>query len=127
PFLDLPVRPGPMARPGHSVTFLPVRDIEQLAELLRQRNVIDARIAELIGQPALSGHVGEYIAAGVFGIALHESASAAGSDGLLRHGPLAGKTVNANLYGNDEGLLDLPREGVPADYTLVLTGPRSAG
>jgi hypothetical protein len=70
--------------------------------------------------------VGEYIAAGVFDIALHESASAAGSDGLFRHGPLAGKTVNIKLYGKDEGLLDLPREGVPADYTLVLTGPRSA-
>jgi hypothetical protein len=102
-------------------------EIERLAELLQQRNQIDAGIARLIGRPALPGHVGEYIAASVFGIALHDSASAAASDGLFVDGPLAGKSVQVKLYGKDEGLLDLPREGAAsADYTLVLAGPRSA-
>jgi hypothetical protein len=102
-----------------------VSDIEDLAQLLRQRNLIDADIAKIIGRPALAGHVGEYIAAEVFGIALHDSAAKAASDGVFTEGPLAGKSVNVKLYGKDEGILDLPVKGVPADYTLVLTGPRT--
>ena len=101
--------------------------MEMLAELLRERVHLDARIANLIGRPALSGHIGEFIAAEIFGIALNESASAANTDGTFINGPLAGKTVNVKLYGKNEGLLDLPREGMlAADYTLVLAGPRSS-
>jgi hypothetical protein len=71
--------------------------------------------------------VGEYIAAGVFNIDLHYSATTAASDGTFSEGPLAGKSVNVKLYGKAEGILDLPREGTTsADYTLVLTGPRTA-
>jgi hypothetical protein len=103
-----------------------MEEIEQLAELLHRRNLIDIDIAKLIGRPALSGHVGENIAAGIFAIVLHASASAAASDGIFGQGPLAGKSVNVKLYGNDEGILDLPSHGTPADYTLVMAGPRSA-
>jgi hypothetical protein len=39
---------------------------------------------------------------------------------------LDGKSVNVKMYGKDEGILALPVQGVAADYTLVLTGPRSA-
>lgn len=101
--------------------------IEQLAELLRKRATIDERIAQLVGRPALPGHIGEFIAAAIFAIDLNESASAAASDGRFTSGPLAGKSVNVKLYGKHEGLLDLPRDGTrTADYTLVLVGPRSA-
>jgi hypothetical protein len=103
-----------------------VSDIEDLARLLRQRNLVDADIAKLIGRPALTGHVGEFIAAEVFGIDLHDSASKAASDGVFREPPLAEKSVNVKLYGKVEGLLDLPVPGATmADYTLVLTGPPS--
>jgi hypothetical protein len=101
--------------------------IEQLAELLHERNVIDARIATVIGRPALPGHIGEFIAAEIFGLSLNESASAAASDGTFTGGPLAGKSVNVKLYGKNQGVLDLPAAGAQvADYTLVLVGPRSA-
>lgn len=101
--------------------------IDELAELLRERTAIDARIAELIGRPALPGHIGEFIAATVFEITLNASASMAATDGTFTTGAVAGRTVNVKLYGKNEGLLDLPRDGAPAaDYTLVLAGPRSA-
>ena len=104
----------------------PVTRIDELAQLLRERALIDARIAQLIGRPALPGHIGEFIASEIFGIALNDSASAAAHDGTFVGGPLAGRSVNIKLYGKNEGLLDLPRDGAPnADYTLVLVGPRS--
>ena len=36
--------------------------LKQLASLLARRNAIDEKIAALIGRPAISGHVGEWIA-----------------------------------------------------------------
>jgi hypothetical protein len=101
-------------------------EIEDLAQLLHQRNVIDASIGKIIGRPALPGHIGEFIAARILAIDLHTSASTAASDGIFREGPLAGKSVNVKLIGKDKGLLNLPRDGVTAaDYILVLAGPLS--
>ena len=37
--------------------------LQQLAELIRQRNRIDDAIADIIGRPAEKGHISEYIAA----------------------------------------------------------------
>jgi hypothetical protein len=97
--------------------------LERLAELLRERNRISSEIATLIGRPALSSHIGEYIASKIFDITLYESATHKGADGQFRSGPLRGKTVNVKLYGKKEGLLDINH--APADYYLVLTGPDS--
>jgi hypothetical protein len=91
-----------------------------LASLLRRRNSVDAEIARLIGRPALQGHIGEFIAAEVFDIELHTSATNTGHDGVFRSGPLAGRTVDVKWYARREGILDLPRH--PADHLLVLTG-----
>jgi len=97
--------------------------LERLAELLRERNRISSEIATLIGRPALSSHIGEYIASKIFDIELYESATHKGADGQFRSGPLRGKTVNVKLYVKKEGLLDINH--APADYYLVLTGPDS--
>jgi hypothetical protein len=97
--------------------------LERLVELLRERNRISTEIAALIGRPALSSHIGEYIASKIFDIELYESAIHKGADGRFRSGPLRGKTVNVKLYGKKEGLLDINH--APADYYLVLTGPDS--
>jgi hypothetical protein len=97
--------------------------LERLAELLRERNRISSEIATLIGRPALSSHIGEYIASKIFDVELYESATHKGADGQFRSGPLRGKTVNVKLYGKKEGLLDINH--APADYYLVLTGPDS--
>lgn len=74
-------------------------------------------------RPALIGHVGEYIAARVFDIQVHPSASHRGSDGLFRTGPLAGRSVNVKWYAQDGSVLDVLEEHGP-DFYLVLTGPR---
>ncbi len=97
-------------------------ELELLAELIKQRNAIEGDISEIIGRPAERGHIGEYIAAEIFDIELHESATHKGSDGVFRRGRLAGRTVNIKSYGKREGILDMKRED-PPDFYLVLTGP----
>lgn len=100
--------------------------LAHLAALLRQRNILDAEIASVLGRPALSGHIGELIAAAVFDIELHPSATHKGSDGVFRSGPLAGRTVNVKLFGFQEGILDVKAKD-PPEYYLVLTGDRRTG
>jgi hypothetical protein len=80
--------------------------IARLSDLFHARNAIDEQIADVIGRPALAGHVGEWIASQVFDIELEQSASAKAIDGRFRAGPLAGRTVNIKFYGKREGLLD---------------------
>ena len=97
--------------------------LEVLADLLRRRNDLDAEIASVTGRPALPGHIGEFIAAEVFGIDLHPSATHTGSDGTFRTGSLAGRTVNVKLYGFQEGILDVKVQD-PPEFYLVLTGDK---
>jgi hypothetical protein len=97
-------------------------DLTRLAELLHDHNRVDNEIARLIDRPAEKGHIGEFIAAAIFDIALHESATHKGSDGSFRSGPLAGRTVDVKCYGKQEWILAISEAGVP-DYYLVLTGP----
>jgi hypothetical protein len=98
-------------------------DLTLLADLLKKRNTIDEQIARLIRRPAQPGHVGEYIAAAIFGIKLHQSASHGSSDGEFASGPLAGRNVDIKFYLKHESILDLNPVN-PPDYYLVLTGPR---
>ena len=103
-------------------------DLPALARLLRERAIIDAQIAQLIGRPAHAGHIGEYIAAAIFDIALHESANHPGSDGVFSSGVLAGKTVNIKLYSKNAGFLDIVGSAVAADHPdiyLVMVGRRA--
>jgi hypothetical protein len=102
-----------------------MRDLEQLAKAIWQRNVADVEIARIIDRPAERGHSGEYIVARIFGIALEQSASHKGRDGCFIGGSLAGKTVNIKWYGKMEGLLDITPETLP-DYYLVMSGSKSA-
>jgi hypothetical protein len=101
-----------------------MKEIARLAELIRTRNAVDGEIAALTGRPALIGHVGEYIAARVFRIALAESAAQKGIDGHFVDGPLARASVNIKWYGKHEGILDMTPDFLP-EYYLVLTGPRA--
>lgn len=101
------------------------KPMEHLASLIKQRNDLDREIAQMLGRPALPGHFGEFVAARIFNIALHESAAHKGSDGYFADGPLAGKTVNIKYYPKREGVLDMNRDNHPEFY-LALTGPKSA-
>ncbi len=100
-------------------------NLEQLASLVATHNAIDKRIADLIGRPALRGHVGEWIAQEIFGVTLEDSAVQKAFDGRFRGAPRAGKTVNVKWSGKREGLLNINPKGVP-DYYLVMTGPKAA-
>ncbi|SRR6266700_6262548 len=97
----------------------------RIAELLRERNVIDESIAQIIQRPMTSGHLGEWLASHVFDIESAESAVAAGIDGVFRSGPLRGRTLNIKWYLKREGMLDTS-ESSALDYYLVLAGPPSA-
>lgn len=99
--------------------------VTAIAGLLRGRNAIDEAIAAIIKRRMASGHLGEWIAAKVFGIELEQAAVAAGIDGRFLDGPLQGRTVNVKWYLKQEGLLDMSGSSA-LDYYLVLTGPRSA-
>lgn len=93
-----------------------------MAALLQKRNAIDAKIAEIIHRPMTAGHLGEWLAAGIFDIQLMESATTAGLDGYFRSGPLRGRSVDIKWYLKQEGLLDVT-ESPDLDYYLVMTGP----
>jgi hypothetical protein len=103
-------------------------DLDALSMLLRERADVDHRIAKLIGRPAHTGHIGEYIAAAIFDISLHETATHKGSDGVFNSGTLAGKTVNIKLYSKHAGLLDVVSSSdysAHPDTYLVMVGGRS--
>jgi hypothetical protein len=98
--------------------------IEQLAGLIQQRNAVDAEIAKLIGRPAVSGHIGEFVASRASEIKLEFGATTAGHDGKFVSGPLSGKTVNIKAYSKRENVLDINPDHVP-DFYLVLAGPKT--
>jgi len=97
-------------------------DLESLALLIRQRNEVEVEITRIIGRPAQLGHIGEYVAARVFRIALASSAAEKGHDGQFEDGPLKGRTVNIKWYAKREGILDILSMSLP-DFYLVLAGP----
>ena len=99
--------------------------LRRLASLIRQRNDVDREIARIIGRPAHSGHIGEFVAAEIFDIELQESAVHKGEDGCFASGPLVGRSVNVKKSSVDEGLLNIRPDALP-DFFLVLTGPRTA-
>jgi len=98
-------------------------ELNRLCKLIRARNRVDAEISKVIDRPALVGHIGEFMAARVFDIALNPSASKKASGGFFRSGGLSGKSVNVKFYPKHDGALDIDLEARP-DYYLVLTGPR---
>ena len=97
-------------------------DLELLSELIRFRNALDREISVIIGRPAHTGHIGEFVASRIFDIALVDSAPNKGFDGRFSRGELAGATVNVKKYSRNERVLDINLRGVP-DYYLVFTGP----
>ena len=99
-------------------------ELTKLASLIKKRNEIDAEIAPVIGRPAHSGHIGEYVAAEIFHIQLFESASYKGIDGHFASGDLEGRSVNIKYYSKRQNVLDIRTPDDLPDFYLVLTGPR---
>jgi len=99
-------------------------DLTRLAQLVQTRNQVASDIASLIGRPAMVGHVGEYIAARIFHIALEASARQKSIDGRFTDGPLQGRSANIKWCGEQKGLLNITAASLP-DYYLVMAGPRA--
>ena len=100
--------------------------------MIRQRSEVEVAITRIIGRPAQIGHIGEYIAAKVFRIALAPSASEKGYDGRFEDGPPQGRTVNIKWYAKREGVLDIePRSDcasvVCADHRRAIIRHRAQG
>ena len=102
-----------------------MENLEQLAGLLKQWNVIGSQISAVIGRPAQPGHLAEYVASQIFAIKLQDSASSKGIDGHFTKGKLKGRSVNVKYKGKNDGLLTVDPDGV-ADVYVVLAGPKSA-
>ncbi len=96
--------------------------LEELAAFIREKNIVDGRIAATANRPTSLWHVGEYIASQIFDIELHQNARKKGSDGHFLSGPLQQRTVNVKWYPKQEGILAINLKHLP-DYFLVLTGP----
>ena len=98
--------------------------LTELAQLLKAKNEIEGLIAGKINRPALTGHIGEYIASQIFDIKLCDSATNPAIDGVFMSGMLKGKSVNVKYYGKEEHLLDITTKILP-DYYLVMTGSKA--
>ena len=104
-----------------------MKDLTHLADLIRIHNFVNGRISTIIGRPANTGSIGEYIGAEIFDIALATNPVAKAIDGHFRHGDLAGRSVNIKFYSRFGGLLDMAsdvEEGGFPDFYLVLSGPK---
>ncbi len=99
-------------------------DLQFLGSLLKSRNTVDSKIANIIGRPTHVQDVGEYIASVIFGIAIEEPTPHKGSSGRFTHGPLAGRNVDVQWYIRRDGELNIKPDALP-DYYLVLAGPKS--
>ncbi len=98
-------------------------NLPQLASLLKSRNTVDSKIANLIEKPVGVQSVGEYIAAAIFGIALEEKTTHKSSDGHFTRGLLAGKSVDIQWRIRHDGILHLKTDPLP-DYYLVFVGSK---
>jgi hypothetical protein len=96
-----------------------VNEVVRVAELIRERNRIDAALSACVRRPALPGHLGDWIAARIFGVELEPETTAKGVDGRFADG----RTVNIRWYLKRDNLLDLREDG--PDCYLVLTGPKA--
>jgi hypothetical protein len=108
----------------HQQRFADMDELQQLAALLTEMNRIGNKVSELIQRPAITGHIGEFIASRIFDIALETSATTRGMDGRFRAGPLSGRSVNIKYYPRLE-TLDIRGDALP-EYFLVLAGPRGS-
>ncbi len=99
-------------------------ELEALAHLIKQRNTIARKIADLTGRPAQIGHLGEFIASKIFNITLMQSASEKSIDGHFNDGILQKRSVNIKWYSKHDGLLAITPNVLP-DFYLVMTGPKT--
>ena len=103
-----------------------MEELEKLAKLIRAKNKIDDKIAEIIGRPSSIGNLGEYLASKIFNIKLNQSATKKCFDGYFTQKPLQGQTVNIKFYTKRNNTLDINLNCLSdPDYYIVITGPKT--
>ena len=95
-------------------------DLRRLAELIRERDPIDRKIAAIISKPPFTKDVGRYIHFRIFGI----EPRGRGNNGRFISGPLQGKSVHVQTKTKWERQIDINDKNLP-DYYLILVGPTS--
>lgn len=103
--------------------MISMEDIESLAELLKERNMIDSKIVGIIHRPAEKGHMAEWIASQAFPIELNDKANRRDDDGVFTDGELKGKKVDVKFHSLNEHLINLNKEAAEDVWLLVFTGP----
>ena len=98
-------------------------NLNSLAKLIKNRNLIDKEISKIIDRPAEKGHIAEFIAFKVFPIKMHENKSTKDFDGFFTDGDLKGKKVDIKYHSVNEYLLNLNSNVEYDVFLLVFTGP----
>jgi hypothetical protein len=101
-------------------------ELAELSVLVRVRNDIERRIAQLLNRPVATGQMGEWIAARIFDIELEASKTTLGYDSRFRTGPLGGKTVNIKTFTRYRRMLNVHPHAPLLDYYLVFMGSKGA-
>jgi hypothetical protein len=105
-----------------------VEDLTHLADLIRIRNYVNNSVSQIIGRPAETGHLTEYIASRIFDVELHSTAVNKASDGLFRSpAGLAGCSVNVKYRSSSSRRLNIENSAElrnHPDYYLAFRGPK---
>lgn len=100
------------------VSIVPGR-LDELADLIRRKNAIDADIAAIVGRPAQMGHVGEHVAAEIFWHCARAFSINEVHRRLLRHGSLGGPVSQHQVVRETGGVAgscaQLPPGLLPSD------------
>lgn len=104
-----------------------MNDLTHLADLVRIRNTVKSSVSRIIGRPAETGHLTEYIASQIFDIELHGSAVHKASDGVFRFpSSLAGFSVNVKYRSTSSRRLNIENSSTLTHhphYYLAFRGP----
>jgi hypothetical protein len=105
-----------------------VKDLTHLADLIRIRNYVNNSVSRIIGRPAETGHLTEYIASQIFDIELHPTAVHKASDGTFRSpSALVGCSVNVKYRSSSSRRLNIENSadlGHHPEYYLAFRGPK---
>lgn len=106
-----------------------MNDLTHLADLIRIRNVVNSSVSRIIGMPAETGNIAEFVAAAIFDFQFAPPNSAIIDGVFTDQSPLAGKTANVKYRSTAHRRLNLANSADLAlhpDFYLALRGPATA-
>ena len=105
-----------------------MQDLTHLADLIRIRNYVNNSVSNIIGGPAETGRIAEFVAAQIFDIELARTFVNKAIDGWFRSpASLASASVNVKYRSRSSKRLDNENSADPNDhprYYLAFRGPK---